>query len=70
MSIREELQKVQQLQLEYIGIADIEIHIREDTGTTNVVIATVDNKCFIRKLFWGADNTKTIREIEQELQKF
>jgi hypothetical protein len=70
MSIREELKKVQRLQLDYIGIADIEITTREDTGTINVIIATGDNKCFIRKLFWGADNSMTIREIEIELQRF
>lgn len=67
----EDLQRLQGLQLDYIGRLDIQIETRNDQQKTMFTMTDFpqSRKCYIHKLSWLEDNTKEFEKIESEINK-
>ena len=66
----EDLQRLQELQLDYIGDLDIQIetrNVQQQTMFTMTSFPQSRNYC-IHKLSWLEDNTKEFEKIEEEIK--
>ena len=67
----EDLQRLQKLQLDYIGRLDIQIETRNDQQQTMFSMTDFpqSKKLYIHKLSWLNDNTKEFEKINKEIQE-
>lgn len=67
----EDLQRLQELQLDYIGLLDIQIETRNDQQKTMFSMTDFpqSKKLYIHKLSWIYDNTKEFEKIENEINE-
>ena len=66
----EDLQKLQELQLNYIGDLDIQIETRNDQQQTmfSMTDFSQSKRFYVHKLSWLEDNTKEFEKIEEEIE--
>ena len=67
----EDLQRLQGLQVNYIGRLDIQIETRVDQLKTMFSMTNFpqSSKLYIHKLSWIDDNTKEFEKIESEINE-
>jgi len=67
----EDLQRLQELQSDYIGCLDIQIATRNDQQQTMFSMTDFpqSKKLYIHKLSWLYDNTKEFEKIESEINE-
>lgn len=67
----EDLQRLQEIQSDYIGCLDIQIETRNDQQQTMFSMTDFpqSKKLYIHKLSWLNDNTKEFEKIESEINK-
>lgn len=67
----EDLQRLQGLQLDYIGRLDIQIETRGDHQLTMFTVTNYPygGKLYFHKLSWFNDNTKEFEKIESEINE-
>ena len=67
----EDLQRLQGLQLDYIGRLDIQIETRNDQQQTMFTVTNYPygSKLYVHKLSWLEDNIKEFEKIENEIIK-
>ena len=65
----EDLQRLQKIQSDYIGLLDIQIETRNDQQKTMFSMTDFpqSKKIYIHKLSWIDDNTKEFETIESEI---
>ena len=66
----EDLQRLQELQLDYIGCLDIQIETRGDHQLTMFTVTNYPyaGKLYIHKLSWFEDNSEEFEKIEEEIK--
>ena len=67
----EDLQRLQEIQSDYIGCLDIQIETRNDQQQTMFSMTDFpqSKKLYIHKLSWLNDNTKEFEKINKEIQE-
>lgn len=67
----EDLQRLQEIQSDYIGCLDIQIETRNDQQQTMFSMTDFpqSKKLYIHKLSWLNDNTKEFEKIESEINE-
>lgn len=66
---KEDLQRLQKIQSDYIGHLDIQIETRNDQQQTMFTMTDFpqSKKFYVHKLSWLDDNTKEFEKIESEI---
>ena len=66
----EDLQRLQELQSDYIGRLDIQIETRGDHQLTMFTFTNYPygGKLYVHKLSWFEDNSKEFEKIEEEIK--
>ena len=67
---KEDLEKLQKIQMDNIGYLDITIATRDDQMTTFFTMTSYpySRKLYSHKLHWGEDNTEEFEKIISEIE--
>lgn len=71
INMKEDLKKLQDIQISWLGTLDINIETRADQQTTMFTMTNypVSRKLLIHKLKWNNDNSYEFKMIEQEIKE-